>query len=669
MNHFRTNRWILVLLALLLAVAMAGCKGESSPTAPPITSGGGSGGSGSGGTTTPPSGATVTLTVSNATPVVDSSATITATVSLNNTAVANGTAVEFQTDLGTFQSGADVKSIIRTTTNGVTSVTLTSSAIGVATITATVNNVTKATKVEFLAKTVPPTQPSTAPTITGVTPAIGSPVSQQIVTITGTNFRAPLRVLFDPGTGAAPIEVPIVSFTDSTIQVITPKINITTDQQAKYSVTVITQQGTTTEQRVSLANAFTFQNDVLTPAPTTTSPASGPIDGGTRVTIFGTGFQFPVQVFFGNSEAQVISINYDKLIVISPEARKAGVTTGTVDIRIINVNSAKTATLSAGFRYADKISISAAGPTEGLYTGGTRVTIDGSGFDDPVAVVIGGVAANVIRVAATQIIAVTNPVQITNCSEPSQAIQVVNINNGESATGPIFIYRVPKPSITSVTPAALGGSTQITVFNAAGTPRFVIGGVGATVTGSVTNSNGTTTYTVLVPTTLKLDVASCAAAPGASAPQPTAFDVIYTSLDTGCTDTSPKGLTASPPNTPVLTLAPAAFAPFSATITPATAGPPAVPATVKPSAPQTVNITNTGAGTLTVNSITVPVTAACGRFNVSPNGAVGAVLSQCDAQPVIVTYSGQTAPVADQCTITINTTAGTRNLTLVGTSQ
>src|SRR6266478_6653295 len=102
MNYFKTRKWIVTLPALLLVVAMAGCKGESSPTAPNPTGGGGGGT-----TTTPPSGATVTLSVSNPTPVVDSSSTITATVTQGGTAVPNGTAVEYQTDFGSFVQGAN----------------------------------------------------------------------------------------------------------------------------------------------------------------------------------------------------------------------------------------------------------------------------------------------------------------------------------------------------------------------------------------------------------------------------------------------------------------------------------------------------------------------------------------------------------------------------------
>src|SRR5437588_11241808 len=131
MIKLRQRKWLFALLAIL--ALFAGCKSESptSPgTNPPPTGGG----------TPPPSGAVVTLTVSNANPLVGSTSTITATVTQNNVAVPNGTAVEFDTTLGVF-SDTNANKTIRTTTNGVATAILTSATAGTATATAVVNRV------------------------------------------------------------------------------------------------------------------------------------------------------------------------------------------------------------------------------------------------------------------------------------------------------------------------------------------------------------------------------------------------------------------------------------------------------------------------------------------------------------------------------------------------
>src|SRR5258708_39462855 len=146
MMRIRQRKLMFALLALLLVPAA--CKGES-PTAPNPTPGGG-GTTPPGGGVTPPVGATIVLTVLNPTPLVASTSTITATVTVNGTPVVDGTAVEFATDFGSFSlSNPALVSLIKTTVNGVASVTLTAPSPGTATVTAVVNNVSKQTQIKF----------------------------------------------------------------------------------------------------------------------------------------------------------------------------------------------------------------------------------------------------------------------------------------------------------------------------------------------------------------------------------------------------------------------------------------------------------------------------------------------------------------------------------------
>jgi len=206
------------------------------------------------------------------------------------------------------------------------------------------------------------------------------------------------------------------------------------------------------------------------------------------------------------------------------------------------------------------------------------------------------------------------------------------------------------------------------VLNALGFARIKIGTVAVNINSQTVNPDGTTTFTVQIPSTLPLSTLSCAA--GGAAPQPTAFDVTYTSATTGCTDVSPLGLTVNPAVAPVLFLNPSVFQLFSATITPATVGPPPTPATVSPSSPQTVNIVNTGTAPLTINSVTTTDVSAggCSHFTFSLP-FTPSTLNQCEAAPIIVRYNGQTTPATDQCRITLDTNAGIKNLNVTGTSQ
>jgi len=665
--------------ALVAFVAIfAGCKAES-PTTPSV----GTGGSPSGGVT-PPTNATLTLTASNPSPVVNSNVIITATATQGNQAVANGTAVQFITNFGTFvESGSN--SIVRTTTNGSAAVTLTATSAGAATVTATVGNATKTITVTFATQTTT-TPPSTAPTITGINPGSGKPQGGDTVVITGTNFTAPVRVLFQSGTTVKDAFVCGTCVTPTAITAVTPAFDVAAGGTATADVIVITQAGTAGEQRTTKSGAFTYASTQLTPGIIAVNPATGPSTGGTRITITGSGFQAPVQVTMGASgaagapltaqvELQVVSVTFDTIIAITPEQRLIDPSltqnNGSVALRVLNIASNKDAVITGAFRYLPKMAITTVGPTEGPFTGGTRVRIDGIGFDQPAAVTIGGIAAQVISVSGTEIIAITSPVQLQSCGDVTGPIGVTNTDNGDSAiAGVQFIYRVPKPIIVGISnPANLGGTATITVLNALGFARITVGGFAVNVTATMVNTDGTTTYTIQVPSTLPLTTQSCSA--GGTAPQTTQFDVVYTSATTGCTDTAPKGLTVNPPNTPVLFLNPSAFQPFTATITQNAAPAPPFPGTSVTASPsQTVAIVNNGVAPLTITSVTNNGAPACARFTpVPPPSIFPLTLNACESFPIIEQYSGQLSPATETCTFTITTNAGNKTLLLVGTSQ
>jgi hypothetical protein len=546
MKTLRQQKSWMALLALLLT--FAACKGES-PTAPP--SGGGS--NNGGGTTT---GFGLTLTASNANPVVDSIVTITAVVTQNGQPAPNGTAVEFSSTGGTFSAvDATITSILKTTTNGVATVDLRSTVAGAITVQAAVGNVSRSVAVTFKVGSVLPPPTSSAPSITSVTPAIGPPTGGTRVLITGKNLKSPLRVLFDTG-AAMPIEAFVVSATETQIETLTPSVDLGAGQQLLSDIIVITQAGSVNEARASLTDAFTFRNDQLTPRISTATPNSGPVTGGTRITIFGDGFQAPVQVLFGAAEARVITVEFGQIIVEAPAARDtssngSGTVTGPVDITVRNINSQTSTSLAGGFHYVAAMQITAAGPTEGSFTGGTRVSIDGIGFVAPVAISIGGFAAQPISVTGSKVIALTPGIALTGCADVTGPIVVTNIVNGDQATGPSFTYRVPKPIIVNVigtAPIGPGDSISVIVANAQpGVNRIRIGDRNVFPTGVTFNPDGSATFTVTLP--LNFDFPTEACTVGIATGQrevPLDVDVTYLNVASGCTDTAADALTVVP---------------------------------------------------------------------------------------------------------------------------
>ena len=555
MQMFRQRKYLFAAAALVLV--FAGCKGES-PTAPnsgPTTTGGG---------VTPPTGASVTITASNLNPQVNGLSTITATVTENNQPVANGTAVEFTTNLGTFTEG-NAQTLIRTTTNGVATVTLTSATVGPATVSATVSNVKKTTTVNFSALPTQPQPPDTTPAITSINPITGRPQGGEVVTISGKNFRTPLRVLFDFGAGTLPKDATIISSTSTSIQVLTPSVDLGIGQQKIAAVKLVNEVGTPNEFAVTGPN-FTFQADILTPKITTVSPTSGPIDGGTRVTIFGEGFQAPVQVFFGSAEAQVINVTFSQLTVNSPNARDttpdaSGTFTGFVSIKVININSNTNVTASNVFRYIPKMAITTISPVIGSAVGGTQVRIDGTGFNDPLTVNIAGVRAQVISVSGTEILARTTGLA-SPCTGVSGAVVVTNTDNGDeaqSSPSQTFTYIPVVPLITSVVPGGsppftIGSPFTVTVQNPGIGPLgnaiigFTIGDKPATPSPqTITTGTGSQVFTMSVPAGITFPTLACTVATLAGTQSgPATVNVTFTNLTTACTTTAVNALTISP---------------------------------------------------------------------------------------------------------------------------
>lgn len=661
----RMRKWpVLTALLVMILLAFAGCEGES-PTEPPR--GGGSGG----GSTPPPTAAAIALNVSNPAPLVGSTTTITANVTQGGQPVPNGTAVEFSTTLGTFVE-ANSNTTIRTTTDGAASVVLTSNAAGTAVVTVRVNNASAVAQIAFQTQPTEPPPPDTAPAITAISPSKGKPAGGDLVIISGRNFTAPVRVLF----GDQPATV--VSQTENEIRVVSPAIQLGLEEQAReVTITVITQVGSAGEQQAT-GGPFRYELTVLTPRIFHVSPASGPNEGNTRVTIFGEGFQSPVKVFFGTSgapgaslenqvEAAVQQVSFGQIIVLTPPASGLGAELANeqVTVRVLNVASNTDAVQTQAFRYGPLMRITAVGPTQGLATGSTRVTIDGWGFDDPVAVTVGGIAAQVISVTGTKIIVQTSLPVIDGCGDVSGPVAVTNIEDGTSATaeGVTFTYIMPQPVIVGLTPnpALPGQAISVSVANAGNGPaRFQIGTIGV-LAGTPTVDGGIWTYPLVVPSNIEFDTVDCTDL-GATGERfiPTSLTIDFENVTTGCTDSLGDGLTVNPLDT-------------SCRIPPAqaTADPGAVTFTgVAPGASsnQAVTVTNTGGAPLTITSV-VEVADSNNYYTLNSGSCAPATVLPADAScSFTITYSPAAAGTGHTATFQVNTDANDPIVSASGTS-
>lgn len=393
--------------------------------------------------------------------------------------------------------------------------------------------------------------------ISAVSPDHGDPTGGETVDILGTGFQGPVRVLF----GGTPATV--VSFSSSRIRVRTPRASVPAGQTLTVPVQVTINTNETGQATDTLPNAFTYGfSSIDTPVILSVSPASGPNEGGTQVRIKGSGFADPVQVFFGSGstsaftgiEAAVVSVTPTEIVVTTPAATGFGqdLRNETVAIMVKNLENGNATVMVNAFRYGVHVIVTSIAPAEGPYTGGQLVTIFGQGFDQPVAVSMGGRAQQVISVTGTEIVVRTVPVDIRDCSNNSGNTIVVNIESGDSNEdnpGPTYTYLVPRPLISSISPTSgsAAGNVQVTI---SGTnfeqPLVSFDSVSASVL------SNTSTQIVSRTPAITTNTVTCDdnndGFPGTRQVAST-VDVKVTNLVTGCSDTLENAFTANPTST------------------------------------------------------------------------------------------------------------------------
>jgi hypothetical protein len=175
------------------------------------------------------------------------------------------------------------------------------------------------------------------------------------------------------------------------------------------------------------------------------TPASGSPQGGDTVAIVGNGFDGPVRVLFGGTNAVVLSVSPTRITVRTPVSPGAPNATTTVPVTVtINLNEEDEATdtVAGAFTYAPgggevrQPTIFSVTPTTGQNEGGTPVSIIGEGFQSPVQVEFGNASvfleAQIASVSANRI-EVRSPAATgfgASLRDQPVSIRVTNLNSG-----------------------------------------------------------------------------------------------------------------------------------------------------------------------------------------------------------------------------------------------
>ncbi len=193
------------------------------------------------------------------------------------------------------------------------------------------------------------------------------------------------------------------------------------------------------------------------------SPSSGPIAGGTIVTITGSdlrsceGKPTPT-VTFGSNPASSVVVNSSgtSITATSPQG-----SAGTVDVTVTTA-AGRTSAMVPGdeFTYVPAPTVSGVAPSTGPTAGGTSVTIAGTNLTGATAVAFGLNPASSVVVNSPTSITATSP-------QGSGVVDVTVTTVGEmSATGPgdEFTY-VAAPTVSGVAPSTgpTAGGTSVTI--------------------------------------------------------------------------------------------------------------------------------------------------------------------------------------------------------------
>ncbi|MBH0777916.1 IPT/TIG domain-containing protein [Nocardia bovistercoris] len=273
------------------------------------------------------------------------------------------------------------------------------------------------------------------PTLSGANPTQGPSTGGTAVTLTGTNLGGATAVRF--GT------TPATSFTVVSATQITA---VAPSGTGSVQITVVTGGGT------SNGVAFSY---VVGPQLTGVNPNSGPLAGGTAVTLTGTNFTGATAVRFGTTPATSFTVvSATQITAVAP----AG-SAGAVDVTVVTPGGA--ATLAKSFFYLDIPALSGISPSAGPLAGGTTVTLTGTGLSGVTAVRFGTTPATSFTAVSTT--------QVTAVAPAGSAGTVgVSVVTPGGTTNTVAYTYMPVATITVLTPdvGPVTGGTIVTITGA-----------------------------------------------------------------------------------------------------------------------------------------------------------------------------------------------------------
>jgi photosystem II stability/assembly factor-like uncharacterized protein len=327
------------------------------------------------------------------------------------------------------------------------------------------------------------------PTVTGVSPAVGSRKETLDVTVTGTNLDAAATASF--GAGVTVNGVNWVSASQLTVNV---SVLAAADLGTR-SVTITNPSG----YSASATNAFTVR--AAKPSITSVAPLQGNQGATLNLTVTGADFQSDAIASLGSGIATNSTTFNSATQLTANVTIGSGATLGLRPVAVTNPDG-QTGSLTGGFRVMGPapqiVTVSPALGTVG--TVDLTVDVTGTGFQAGASVTFGtGVGVNAVQLLTANLLRAT--LAISSGATPGPRNVVVTNLDGQSATlAGGFAVRALAPVLTSCNPSWGGRGATATVqvagnnFQSGATASFGVGvAVGSTIFVSASRLDATVT--------------------------------------------------------------------------------------------------------------------------------------------------------------------------------
>lgn len=287
-----------------------------------------------------------------------------------------------------------------------------------------------------------------APTITSLNVVSGSTTGATAVSITGTGFSTSITSVKFGGTAAT-----------SVTRVSSTLITCLTPAHVAGTVSVVV-TNSVFSQTATASNAYTFVDNVPSPALTALSVSTASVTGGVTNILTGSNFLTGAAVTFGSTPASAVSV----LSATSIRCTVPAGSPGTVSVKVTNPD-AQVGTLSDAFTYIlSPPVVSSLSLTTSTCAGLVVTTITGTGFQSGPSVMVGTQTATSITFISSTSIRCTVPAR----NAGTVSVTVTNADGQSSTKANAFTY-IAAPSITSISPttgSTTGGGTIITLTGA-----------------------------------------------------------------------------------------------------------------------------------------------------------------------------------------------------------